>query len=218
MRLCFVDSSCWFFFLDISFFNEEQPVYPGLFVVNWQCEYAFQSFFYSVSTGILTKFSSLILIWRTIHEYSQVYSFWLMLIWCNWDRIVLSPLLLLLTRSVVSGSLQHHGPQHARLLCLTLSPGVCSDSYPLSLWCHPTISSSVAPFFSCLQSVPASESLSVSWLFTSGGQTIGASASASVLPMNVQDWFPLGWTGLISLQNKGLSRVFSHTTVQKYQF
>ena len=192
MRLCFVDSSCWFFFLDISFFNEEQPPYPGLHVVNWQCEYAFQSFFYSVSTGILTKFSSLTLIWRTLHVYSQVYGFWLMLIWCNWDRIVLSPLLLLLTCSVVSGSLQPHGLQHARLLCLTLSPRVCSDSCPLSLWWHPTISSSVAPFFSCLQSVPASESLSVSWLFTSGGQTIGASASASVLPMNISfmtDWF-----------------------------
>ena len=181
-----------FFFLDISFFNEEQPVYPGLHVVNWQCEYAFQIFFYSVSTGILTKFSSLILIWRTIHVYSQVYGFWLMLIWCDWDRIVLSSLLLLLTRSVVSDSLQLHGLQHARLSCPTLSPGVCSNWCPLSQWCSPTISSSVAPFFCCLQSIPASESLSVSWLFTSGGQTVGASASASVLPMNVSfmtDWF-----------------------------
>ena len=125
---------CWFlmlifFFLDISFFNEEHPVHPGLHVVNWQCEYAFQIFFYSVSTGILTKFSSLILIWRTIHVYSQVYGFWLMLIWCNWDRIVLSPLLLLLTHSVVSDSLQLHGLQYARLPCPTLSPGVCSN------WC-----------------------------------------------------------------------------------
>jgi len=93
-----------------------------------------------------------------------------------------------------------------------------SNSYPLSLWCHPTISSSVAPFSSCLQSFPASGSFSTSQLFTSGSQCTGAKASASVLPVNIQDWFPLGWTGLISLQSKGLSRVFSNTTVQKHQF
>ena len=92
------------------------------------------------------------------------------------------------------------------------------NSCPLSRWCHPTISSSVVPFSSCLQSFPASGSFQMSQLFASGGQSIGVSASASVLPMNIQDWFPLGWTGWISFQSKGLSRVFSNTTVQKHQF
>ena len=95
------------------------------------------------------------------------------------------------------------------------SPGVCSNACPLSQWCHPTILSSVVPFFSHLQSFPASGSFPVSQLFTSGGQSVGVSASASVLPMNIQDWFPLGWTGWISLLSKGLSRVFSSTTVIK---
>ena len=95
--------------------------------------------------------------------------------------------------------------------------GVYSNSHPLSQWCHPTISPSVVPFSSCPQSFPTSGSFQMSH-FTSGGQNIGLSALASVLPMNIQDWFPLGWTGWISLQSKGLSRVFSNTTVQKYQF
>ena len=104
------------------------------------------------------------------------------------------------------------------LPCPSLSPGICSHSCPLSPWCHPTISSFVAPFSSCPpQSFPASGSFPVSWLFTSGGQSNGPSASASVLPMTIQDWFPLGWTGWIFLQSKGLSRVFSSTTVQKHQ-
>ena len=111
-----------------------------------------------------------------------------------------------------------HEPQHARLPCLSPTPGACSNSCPSSRWYHPTISSSVIPFSSCLQSFPASGSLPMSQLFTPGGQSIVASASASVLPMNIQDWFPLGWTGLISLQAKGASRVFSKTTVQKHQF
>ena len=96
--------------------------------------------------------------------------------------------------------------------------GACSDSCPLSWWYHPIISSSVIPFSSCLQSFPASGSFQMSYFFASGGQNIGVSASASVLPMNSQDWFPLGWTGWISLQSKGLSRVFSNITVQKHQF
>ena len=108
-----------------------------------------------------------------------------------------------------------HGLQHARLPCPP-TPGACSNSCPSSWWCHPTISSSVIPFSSCLQSFPASGSFSVSQFFLSGGQIIGA--SASVLWMNIQDWFPLGLTGLISLQSKGLSRVFSNTTVQKHKF
>ena len=126
--------------------------------------------------------------------------------------------LLLVSCSVVSDSLQTHGLQHVRLPCPSLSPRICSNSWLLSQWCYPTISSSVFPFSSCLQSFPASGSFLMSQLFVSGGLSIGASASASVLPMNIQDWSPLGWTGWISLQSKGLSRVFSNTTVQKHQF
>ena len=122
--------------------------------------------------------------------------------------------LLLFSRSVVSDSLRPHGLQHARLPCLSLSPRVCSNPCPLSWWCHPTISSSIAPFSSCSQSFPASGFFPRSRLF-SGGQSTGASASASVLPMNTQDWYPFGLTGLISLQPKWLSRVFSSTTVGK---
>ena len=122
------------------------------------------------------------------------------------------------SRSVVSDSLWPHGPQHARPPCPSPTPRVYSNSCPLSRWYHPTISSSVIPFSSCLQSFPASGSFTVSQFFTSGGQCIGVSASASVLPMNIQDWFPLGWTGWISLQSKRRSRVFSNTTVQKHQF
>ena len=124
--------------------------------------------------------------------------------------------LLLFSCSVLGPTLPPHELQHARLPCPSLSPGVCSNSCPLSQWCHPTISSSVAPFSSCLQYFPASESFSMSWLFASGDQTIRA--SASVLPMHIQGWFPLGLIDLISLQSKGLSRVFSSTTVQKHQF
>ena len=108
--------------------------------------------------------------------------------------------------------------QHTRLPCPSTTPGDCSNSCPLSWWCHPTISSSVIPFSSRLQSFPASESFPMSQFFSSVGQSIRVSASASVLPINIQDWFPLGLTGLISLQSKGLSRVFSNTTVQKHQF
>ena len=115
-------------------------------------------------------------------------------------------------------TLRPHELQHTRLPCPSLSPGVCSNSCPLSRWCHRTISSSVALFFFCLQSFPASGSFPMSRLFTSGGQSTGASASASVFSVNIQGWFPLGLTGLISLQSKGLSRVFSSTTVRKCQF
>ena len=120
---------------------------------------------------------------------------------------------------VVSDSLRPHGLHYARLPCPSPTPGAYSNSCPSSQWCHSTISSSVSSFF-CIQSVPASGSFPVSHFFTSGCQSIGvsASASASVLSVNVQDWFPLGWTRWISLQSKGLSRVFSNTTVQKYQF
>ena len=111
-----------------------------------------------------------------------------------------------------------HGLHLARFPHPSPSPGACSNSWPLSRWCHPTISSSAVPFFSCLQTFPESGSFLMSQFFTSGGQSIGVSASASVLPMNIQGWFPLGWTGWISLQSKGLSRVFSNTAVQKHQF
>ena len=113
--------------------------------------------------------------------------------------------------SVVSDSLQPHGLQHARPPCSSPTPRVYSNSHPLSRQCHPTNSSPAAPFSSCLQSFPASGSFPVSQIFASSGQRIGVSASASVLPMNIQDWFPLGWIGWISLQSKGLSRVFSNT-------
>ena len=122
------------------------------------------------------------------------------------------------SRPVMSDSLWPHGLQHARLPCPTPTLEVYSNSCPSSRWCHPTISSSVVPFSSHLQSFPASGSFQMSQFFTLGGQSIGVSASASVLPMNIQDWFPLGLTGLISLQSKGLSRVFSNTTVQKHHF
>ena len=118
----------------------------------------------------------------------------------------------------MSNSLQPRGLQHASLPCPSPIPGACSNSCPLSQGYHPTVSSSVIPFSSCLQSCPASGSFPMSQFFTSGGPRIGVSASASLLPMNIQDWFPLGWIGWISLQSKKLSRVFSNTTAQKHQF
>ena len=122
------------------------------------------------------------------------------------------------SHSVMSDSLKPQGLQHTRPPCPSPTPGAYSDLCALSQWCHPTISSSVIPFSSCLQSRPASGSSQISQFFASGGQSIGVSASASVLPMNIQDWFPLGWTSSISLQSKGLWRVFSNTTGQKHQF
>ena len=122
------------------------------------------------------------------------------------------------SRSVMSDSLQPYGSQYARLPCPSPTPGACSNSCPLSRWCHPTISSSVDPFSFRLQSFSASGSFPMSQFFTSGVQNIGVSTSASVLPKNIQDWFPLGWTGWISLLSKGLSRVFSNTTIQKHKF
>ena len=133
---------------------------------------------------------------------------------CVWGREKVSQF----NHSVVSNSLQLHGLRHARLPCPSPSPGAWSNSWPSSWWCHPTISSSVIPFSYCLQSFPASGSFPRSQFFSSGGQSIGVLASESILPMNIQDWFPLGLTGLISLQSRGLSRVFSNTTVQKHQF
>ena len=123
-----------------------------------------------------------------------------------------------ISHSVMSDSLQPHGLQHARLPCPSPTPGAYPNSCPSRRWCHPSISSSVTPFSSHLQSFPASGSFPRNQFFASDGQNIGVSASASVLPMNTQDWSPLGCTGWISLQSKGLSRVFFNTTVQKHQF
>ena len=133
-----------------------------------------------------------------------------------WPQIYISRIQF--SSSVMSSSLKPHGLQHARPPCPSPTPSVYSNSCPLSQWCHPTISFPVIPFSSHLQSFPASGSFQMSQLFAPGGQSIGVSASASVPPMNIQELFPLGWTGWISLQSKGLSRVFSNTTVQKHQF
>ena len=122
------------------------------------------------------------------------------------------------SHALVSSSLQPYGLQHTRLPCPSPTPGACSNSHPSSWWCHPTISSSIIPFSSCLQSFPTSGSFLRSQFFTSGGQSIGVLASASVLPMNIQNRFLLRLTGLISLQSKGFSRVFSNTTVRKHKF
>ena len=122
------------------------------------------------------------------------------------------------SHSVVSDSLRPHESQHARPPCPSPTPRVHPNSCLSSRWCHLAISSSVVPFSSCPQSLPASGSFPMSQLFAWGGQSTGVSASVSVLPMNTQDWSPLGWTGWISLQSKGLSSVFSNTTVQKHQF
>ena len=137
---------------------------------------------------------------------------------CFLEHRFLAVLSLLFSRSVVFNSLRPHGVQRARFPCPSPSPGVCSNSCPSSRWCHPTISLSVIPFSFYLQSFLSSGSFLMSQLFTSGGQSIGISALASVFAMNIQGWFPLRLTGLISLQSKGLWRVFSNTTVQKCQF
>ena len=136
----------------------------------------------------------------------------------HWTTFQISYCKLLYSCSVMSNSLRPHGLRHARPACPLLCPRVCSNSCPLNQWCHPTILSSVIPFSSCLQSFPASGSSPMNRFFASGGQSIGTSVSESVLPMNIQDGFPLGWTGLISLLFKGLSRVYTSTTVQKHQF
>ena len=122
------------------------------------------------------------------------------------------------SHSVVSDSLWPHGLQHIRLPCPSPTPGACTNSSLSNWWCHPTMSFSVVPFSSCLQSFPASRSFQMSQFFALGGQSIGVSASASVLPMNIQGWFPLGWTGWITLLYTGLLRVFSNTTVKEHQF
>ena len=141
-------------------------------------------------------------------------------VWC--DKFLLTMVIqfssVQFSHSVVSDSLRPHALQHARPPCPSPTPGVHLDSHPLSPWCHPAISSSVVPFSSCPQSLPASETFPMSQLFTWGGQSTGVSAWPSFLPKKSQGWSPSEWTGWISLQSKGLSRVFSNTTVQKHQF
>ena len=144
-------------------------------------------------------------------------------VWSRTETWLLGPTLegsisVQFSRSVVSNSLRPHESQHASPTCPSPTPGLYPNACPSSRWCHPTISSSVIIFSSCPQSLPSSGSFPMSQLFAWGGQTIGVSASASVLPMNTQDWSPLEWSGWISLQPKGLSRVFSSTTVQKHEF
>ena len=134
-----------------------------------------------------------------------------------WGQVCLQFSSVQFSRSIVSDSLRPHESQHTRPPCPSPPPRVYSNSCPSSRWCHPAISSSVVTFSSCPQSLPASGSFPMSQLFTWGGQSIGVSASTSVLPMNTQDWSPLRWTGWVSLQSKGLSKVFSNTTVQKHQ-
>ena len=149
--------------------------------------------------------------WKSLFKFKYIFP-------QSLSSLRLCPLTVQFSRSVVSDPLRAHGLQHTRLPSPSPTPGACSNSCPLSQWCHQTISSSVIPFSSCLLSLPASESFQMSQFFTSGGQSIGVSGSTSVHPVVIQDRFPLGWTDWISLQSKGLSRVFSNTTVQKHQF
>ena len=171
------------------------------------------------------QFVTLLLVWNCFRGHKLLFLVFICFYWILWVILYLKccfPWLsgesVQFSHWVLSSTLRLHGLEHTRLPCLSPIPEACSNSCPLRRWCHPAISSSVIPFFSCLQSFPASGSFPISLFFTSGGQSIGASASASVLPMNIQDWFPLGLTGWISLQSKGLSRVFSNTTLQKHQF
>ena len=153
--------------------------------------------------------------WRTEEGYNELWSTLMLKNMRPKPRLVCS---VQFSLSVMSYSLWPHGLQHARPPCPSPTPRVYSNSCPFNWWCHPTISSSIIPYSFHLQSFPGSWSFQISQFFTSGGQSIRVSASKSVLPMNVQDWFPLGWTGWISLQSKGLSRVFFNIIVQKHQF
>ena len=154
---------------------------------------------------------------QTCVSYVSCIGRWVLYTSATWEAHSLLFSSVQFSHSVVSDFLRSHELQHARPPCPSPTFRVYLNPCPLSRWCHPTISSSVVPF-SCLQSFPASGSFQMGQLFAAGGQSIGVSASTSVFPMNTQDWSPLGWTGWISLQSKGLSRVFSNTTVQKHQF
>ena len=157
-------------------------------------------------------------VYISIKKYNTVILVYLLVWVLHWIIKFLSISSVQFSRSVMSDSLRLHGLQHARLLCPSPTPRACSNSCPLTPWCHPTISSSVVLFSSYLQSFPASRFFLKCQFFASDSQSTGVSASASVLPVTIQNWFPLGWTGWISLQSKGLPRVFSNTTLQKHQF
>ena len=169
--------------------------------------FTFTFHFHALEKEMATHSSVLALVFMDGIRWSTLFLF--IDVWIAWGFFPVH-----LSCSVMSSCLQPHGLQHARLPCPSPTPRVYSNSSPLSRWCHPTISSSVIPFSSHLQSFLSSGSFPMNQLFTSGGQSIGVSVLASVLPMNIQDWSPLGWTGWISLQSKGLSRVFSNTTVK----
>ena len=149
---------------------------------------------------------------------TEQHSLWASLAWRGFNDITQQVPSVQFSRSVVSDSLRPHGLQHARVPCTSPTPRKLLKLITMSQWYHPTISSPVVPFFSCLQSFPALGSFLISQFFASSSQGIGVSASGSFLPMNTQDWLPVGLTSLISLQSKGLSRVFSNTTVQRHQF
>ena len=202
LALCIRQPKYWSFSFDISPSN----IYSGLisFRIHW---------FDLQSKGLSRVFSS-----TTTQQHQFFFKGYKLPVirWINsWDIHVVAISSVQFSHSVVSNSLQPHELQHAPPPCPSPTPGVNANPSPLSRWCHPTISSSVVPF-SYPQSFPASGSFPVSQLFASGCQSIGVSASASALPMNTQDWSPLGWTGWIPLQSKGLSKVFSNTTVQKH--
>ena len=171
--------------------------------------------YFSVSLLAFILPGSLCVIWTWLEFFSFYISKYFFGSSLSQDLVILSSVQF--SHSVVSDSLWPHERQHTRPPCSWPTPGVHPNSCPLSQWCHPTISSCVIPFSSCPQSFPAWGSFPMSQLLTSGGQSVGVSASISVLPMNTQDWSPLGWTGRISLQAKGLSGVYFNTTVQKHQ-
>ena len=181
--------------------------YPTCGIFLWQLELT--------SIGTIITSGEVVL-----HEGGWMLSQWWKKYGCGWWIIlwksIVNSSVVHFSHSVTSNSLTPHGLQDTRLPCPSSNPGACSDSCPSSWWCHPTILCSIVPFSSHLQFFPASGSFPVSQFFASGGQSIGASASASVFPMIIQDWFPLGWTGWITLQSKGLYRVFSNTTVHKH--
>ena len=199
----------------VWFFGSEITILPSTEILRSEIEERISSFLdLTLPVSCMPIF---VLLFATISLKNDLFQFFLVFI--NFF-LKLSLIILLssvqFSRSVVSDSLWPHEPQHARPPCPSPTARVYPNLCPWSRWCHPTISSSVIPFSSCPQSFPASRSFQMSQLFTSGGQSIEVSASTSVLPMNIQDWFPLGWTGWISLKSKGLSRVFSNTTVQRF--
>ena len=208
-------------FMDNNFsaLIKEAGIFCDYIVGIYSCEKHFQAYMLTWWFLILIYFNHPYKFYTLAFAFKSIFLnlLWKYMVFLNWIEMMVFPFSQL-SCLVVSNSLWPHGLQHAGLPCPSPTPKACSNSCPASRWCHPTISSSVVPFSSCLQSFPASGSFPVSQFFASDGQSIRVSASASVPPMNIQDWFPLGWTGWISLLSKELSRIFSNTTVQKHQF